>query len=173
MRGLLKNKLVHHDSSKYDGYRLTPLVRVGRSTRRRRLSRGVCATDAACACGATSLPRACGQRPRTQRVPQRGAAHAPSSTHVWRAAPAAAHLHALTPARTLAVRARQGYDFLAIHALVSRGALAAIGRKIGVGKESDVYEASVLRLRRAWTPRALPDSLRGVLTRVTRHGARR
>jgi RIO-like serine/threonine protein kinase len=24
---------------------------------------------------------------------------------------------------------------------VSRGALAAIGRKIGVGKESDVYEA--------------------------------
>ena len=27
MRGLLKNKLVHHDSSKYDGYRLTPLAR--------------------------------------------------------------------------------------------------------------------------------------------------
>ncbi len=27
MRNLLKNKLVHHDSSKYDGYRLTPLVR--------------------------------------------------------------------------------------------------------------------------------------------------
>ena len=41
-------------------------------------------------------------------------------------------------------RRRQGYDFLAIHALVSRGALAGIGRKIGVGKESDVWEARSL-----------------------------
>lgn len=34
-----------------------------------------------------------------------------------------------------------GYDFLALHALTSRGALTAVGRKVGVGKESDVYEA--------------------------------
>ena len=39
--------------------------------------------------------------------------------------------------------ASQGYDFLAIHALVSRGAIAGVGRKLGVGKESDVYEVSV------------------------------
>eukprot|EP00884_Botryococcus_braunii_P005218 jgi/Botrbrau1/14698/Bobra.0108s0052.1 len=33
-----------------------------------------------------------------------------------------------------------GYDFLAIKALVNRGCLASIGRQIGVGKESDVFE---------------------------------
>ncbi|KAK9840755.1 hypothetical protein WJX81_002413 [Elliptochloris bilobata] len=58
LKALLRQKLVHHDSSKYDGYRLTPL----------------------------------------------------------------------------------GYDFLALKALVNRGAVAAVGRQIGVGKESDVYE---------------------------------
>jgi len=58
LRALLRQKLVHHDSTKYDGYRLTPL----------------------------------------------------------------------------------GYDFLALKVLVNRGAVAAVGRQIGVGKESDVYE---------------------------------
>ena len=65
LKALLRQKLVHHDSSKYDGYRLTPL----------------------------------------------------------------------------------GYDFLALKALVNRGAVAAVGRQIGVGKESDVYEARILRRR--------------------------
>lgn len=35
-----------------------------------------------------------------------------------------------------------GYDYLAIHTLVQRGSISKIGRKIGVGKESDVYEVS-------------------------------
>ena len=54
----LKNKLVHHDASSYDGYRLTTL----------------------------------------------------------------------------------GYDFLAIHTLTKRGAICSVGRQIGVGKESDIFE---------------------------------
>jgi len=58
IRELLKHKLVHHDNSKYDGYRLTPL----------------------------------------------------------------------------------GYDFLAIKAFTMRNAISGVGRRIGVGKESDVYE---------------------------------
>ncbi|KAG1665804.1 hypothetical protein FOA52_015297 [Chlamydomonas sp. UWO 241] len=58
IKQLLKHKLLHHDSSKYDGYRLTTM----------------------------------------------------------------------------------GYDFLAIKALCMRGHIAGIGRKIGVGKESDIYE---------------------------------
>jgi len=33
-----------------------------------------------------------------------------------------------------------GYDFLAIKAFVNRGAIAGVGRRIGVGKESDVFE---------------------------------
>ncbi|KAL6531614.1 hypothetical protein OROMI_027977 [Orobanche minor] len=57
---LLGHKLVHHDSSKYDGYRLTYL----------------------------------------------------------------------------------GYDFLAIKTMVSRGVFAAVGRQIGVGKESDIFEVA-------------------------------
>nr|CAD1834484.1 unnamed protein product [Ananas comosus var. bracteatus] len=60
LRNLLKHKLVHHDSSKYDGFRLTYL----------------------------------------------------------------------------------GYDFLAIKTLVNRGVFAAIGRQIGVGKESDIFEVA-------------------------------
>ena len=32
-----------------------------------------------------------------------------------------------------------GYDILAVHSLVKRGVLKAIGEKLGVGKESDVY----------------------------------
>ena len=35
-----------------------------------------------------------------------------------------------------------GYDFLALRALLARGAISAVGRQIGVGKESDVFEAS-------------------------------
>ena len=58
LRGLMRQKLVHHDNQKYDGYRLTSL----------------------------------------------------------------------------------GYDFLALKALVNRGAISAVGRQIGVGKESDVFE---------------------------------
>ena len=33
-----------------------------------------------------------------------------------------------------------GYDFLAIKAFVNRGANVGVGRRIGVGKESDVFE---------------------------------
>ena len=33
-----------------------------------------------------------------------------------------------------------GYDFLALKAFVNRGSVTGVGRKIGVGKESDVYE---------------------------------
>ena len=33
-----------------------------------------------------------------------------------------------------------GYDYLALKALVNRGAVSAVGRQIGVGKESDVFE---------------------------------
>lgn len=58
LKTLLRHKLVHHDASKYDGYRLTTL----------------------------------------------------------------------------------GYDFLAIRVLVARGSIAGVGRQIGVGKESDVFE---------------------------------
>ncbi|KAL3846288.1 hypothetical protein ACJIZ3_003691 [Penstemon smallii] len=57
---LLEHKLLHHDSSKYDGYRLTYL----------------------------------------------------------------------------------GYDFLAIKTMVNRGVFAAVGRQIGVGKESDIFEVA-------------------------------
>lgn len=60
LKNLLKHKLVHHDSSKYDGFRLTYL----------------------------------------------------------------------------------GYDFLAIKTLVNRGVFAAVGRQIGVGKESDIFEVA-------------------------------
>uniref|UniRef100_A0ACD5WJD8 Uncharacterized protein n=1 Tax=Avena sativa TaxID=4498 RepID=A0ACD5WJD8_AVESA len=60
LRNLLKNKLVHHDCKKYDGYRLTYL----------------------------------------------------------------------------------GYDFLAIKTLVNRGVFASVGRQIGVGKESDIFEVA-------------------------------
>ncbi|URD73151.1 Rio2, N-terminal [Musa troglodytarum] len=35
-----------------------------------------------------------------------------------------------------------GYDFLAIKALVNRGVFAAVGRQIGVGKESDIFEVA-------------------------------
>ena len=33
-----------------------------------------------------------------------------------------------------------GYDYLAIHTLVKQGAISSVGRQIGVGKESDVFE---------------------------------
>ncbi|KAL0051751.1 hypothetical protein WJX82_001455 [Trebouxia sp. C0006] len=33
-----------------------------------------------------------------------------------------------------------GYDFLAIHSLVKKGVINSVGRQIGVGKESDVFE---------------------------------
>jgi RIO kinase 2 len=35
-----------------------------------------------------------------------------------------------------------GYDFLAIRALTARGSIASVGRQIGVGKESDVFEVA-------------------------------
>ncbi|XVE90397.1 hypothetical protein DITRI_Ditri20bG0074400 [Diplodiscus trichospermus] len=60
LKNLLKHKLVHHDSSKYDGFRLTYL----------------------------------------------------------------------------------GYDFLAIKTMVNRGVFTAVGRQIGVGKESDIFEVA-------------------------------
>ncbi|KAF6156300.1 hypothetical protein GIB67_010109 [Kingdonia uniflora] len=60
MKNLLRHKLLHHDSSKYDGFRLTYL----------------------------------------------------------------------------------GYDFLAIKTLVKRGVFASVGRQIGVGKESDIFEVA-------------------------------
>ena len=46
------------------------------------------------------------------------------------------------------VRCPQGYDFLAIRALVARGAITGVGRKVGVGKESDVYEVRTMALAR-------------------------
>ncbi|CAN1335252.1 Serine/threonine-protein kinase rio2 [Linum perenne] len=60
LKNLLKHKLVHHDSTKYDGFRLTYL----------------------------------------------------------------------------------GYDFLAIRTLVNRGVITSVGRQIGVGKESDIFEVA-------------------------------
>ena len=36
-----------------------------------------------------------------------------------------------------------GYDFLALRALIARGSISAVGSQIGVGKESDVFEASM------------------------------
>eukprot|EP00775_Hariotina_reticulata_P005554 gene5554-5790_t len=33
-----------------------------------------------------------------------------------------------------------GYDFLAIKTLVARGHISGVGRQIGVGKESDIFE---------------------------------
>jgi RIO kinase 2 len=33
-----------------------------------------------------------------------------------------------------------GYDFLALRTMLARGTIAAVGRQIGVGKESDVFE---------------------------------
>lgn len=76
LKALLRQKLVHHDAARYDGYRLTPL----------------------------------------------------------------------------------GYDFLALKALLARGAITAVGRQIGVGKESDVFEVSLQISSSPWTP---PSSLRG------------
>lgn len=60
LKNLLKHKLLHHDSSKYDGFRLTYL----------------------------------------------------------------------------------GYDFLAIKTMVNRGVFSGVGRQVGVGKESDIFEVS-------------------------------
>ncbi|KAL5719820.1 non-specific serine/threonine protein kinase [Ranunculus cassubicifolius] len=52
-----------------------------------------------------------------------------------------------------------GYDFLAIKTLLNRGVFSAVGRQLGVGKESDIFEVSnddgeimVLKLHRlGWT----------------------
>jgi hypothetical protein len=43
-----------------------------------------------------------------------------------------------------------GYDFLAIKALVARGHITGVGRQIGVGKESDIFE-----VREPWPPWAV------------------
>ena len=63
-----------------------------------------------------------------------------SSVRVSVSAPACAHQH---PACRLTYL---GYDFLAIHALVKQGAISSVGRQIGVGKESDVFEVGAQRL---------------------------
>ncbi|MGE5554735.1 MAG: RIO1 family regulatory kinase/ATPase [Methanocella sp.] len=42
----------------------------------------------------------------------------------------------------------QGYDCLAIHALVKGGVIASFGRSLGVGKEADVYDALTPQGRR-------------------------
>ena len=34
-----------------------------------------------------------------------------------------------------------GYDILALHTLVARGVLMSVGSQIGIGKESDIFEA--------------------------------
>jgi RIO kinase 2 len=34
-----------------------------------------------------------------------------------------------------------GYDILALHALLARGVVVSVGNQIGVGKESDIFEA--------------------------------
>lgn len=34
-----------------------------------------------------------------------------------------------------------GYDILALHALLARGIIVSVGNQIGVGKESDIFEA--------------------------------
>lgn len=36
----------------------------------------------------------------------------------------------------------RSYDFLALRALAARGHIAALGRQIGVGKESDIFEVT-------------------------------
>ena len=36
-----------------------------------------------------------------------------------------------------------GYDILALRTLLSRGTISAVGPQIGVGKESDIFEAQV------------------------------
>ena len=33
-----------------------------------------------------------------------------------------------------------GYDYLALRTYVSRGLISGLGRRIGVGKEADIYE---------------------------------
>jgi len=33
-----------------------------------------------------------------------------------------------------------GYDYLAIRTMVSRGLISGVGRQIGLGKESDIFE---------------------------------
>ena len=33
-----------------------------------------------------------------------------------------------------------GYDFLALRVLLNRGHITGVGRMIGMGKESDIYE---------------------------------
>jgi RIO-like serine/threonine protein kinase len=34
-----------------------------------------------------------------------------------------------------------GYDYLALRTYVARGLISGLGRRIGVGKEADIYEA--------------------------------
>jgi len=41
----------------------------------------------------------------------------------------------------------KGYDILALRTLLARGKVSALGRKIGVGKESDIYTAQVTFLK--------------------------
>jgi hypothetical protein len=50
-----------------------------------------------------------------------------------------------------------GYDFLAIKTLVNRGHIASVGRQIGVGKESDIFEVRP-RCRGDWGAAPAPRS---------------
>lgn len=53
-----------------------------------------------------------------------------------------------------------GYDFLAIHSLVKKGVINSVGRQIGVGKESDVFEVSKVPMvtHSCNTSHFMPDS---------------
>jgi RIO-like serine/threonine protein kinase len=39
-----------------------------------------------------------------------------------------------------------GYDFLAVHTLSKRGMIKSVGRQIGIGKESDLFEVCTWRM---------------------------
>ncbi len=54
-----------------------------------------------------------------------------------------------------------GYDFLAIKTLVNRGHIASVGRQIGVGKESDIFEVRGADRKAAPAPRSRRVLCRG------------
>ena len=69
-----------------------------------------------------------------------------------------------------------GYDFLAIRALTARGKISGVGRQIGMGKESDIFEVCPAMTEEpvASCPVMLSDAfkawlLRGLLLRASFH----
>eukprot|EP00898_Chlorokybus_atmophyticus_P001428 jgi/Chlat1/2286/Chrsp17S02792 len=54
------------------------------------------------------------------------------------------HVHhaLISVASTCSRLTNLGYDFLALHAMTKAGTLTGIGRQLGVGKESDIFEAA-------------------------------